>query len=152
MKTKTTRKRKTKRGQLKVPKHQIVHPATPLPAVTNPTPTPVEDNEIPKGFEVKVSGPKDPEFGKLGEMIQATIKDLNDSKWVQREFRCPADWWEAFKDRWFPKWALKRWPVEWEVRKWMERLPGAGNDQQVGVFASKSLSPSDFVATSDLAQ
>ncbi len=23
----------------------------------------------------------------------------------------PQDWWEAFKERWFPKWALRRWPV-----------------------------------------
>lgn len=23
----------------------------------------------------------------------------------------PADWWQAFKQRWFPGWALKRWPV-----------------------------------------
>jgi hypothetical protein len=23
----------------------------------------------------------------------------------------PRDWWEALKDRWFPRWALQRWPV-----------------------------------------
>jgi len=23
----------------------------------------------------------------------------------------PRDWWQAFKERWFPMWALKRWPV-----------------------------------------
>lgn len=23
----------------------------------------------------------------------------------------PADWWQAFKARWFPRWALKRWPT-----------------------------------------
>ena len=23
----------------------------------------------------------------------------------------PRDWWEAFKNRWFPRWALRRWPV-----------------------------------------
>lgn len=23
----------------------------------------------------------------------------------------PADWWQAFKERWFPDWALERWPV-----------------------------------------
>lgn len=26
----------------------------------------------------------------------------------------PADWWQAFKARWFPGWALSRWPVKWE--------------------------------------
>ena len=25
----------------------------------------------------------------------------------------PADWWEAFKERWLPAWAKKRWPVRW---------------------------------------
>ena len=25
----------------------------------------------------------------------------------------PVDWWQAFKERWFPAWAKKRWPVEW---------------------------------------
>jgi len=29
--------------------------------------------------------------------------------------RWPKDWWQAFKDRWFPAWALKRWPVQWET-------------------------------------
>ena len=30
-----------------------------------------------------------------------------------KEYECvyPQDWWHAFKDRWFPVWALKRWPV-----------------------------------------
>lgn len=25
----------------------------------------------------------------------------------------PADWWEAVKERWFPTWALHRWPVRY---------------------------------------
>ena len=25
----------------------------------------------------------------------------------------PKDWWEAFRSRWFPKWVLSRWPVEY---------------------------------------
>jgi hypothetical protein len=27
----------------------------------------------------------------------------------------PKDWWEALKERWFPEWAKKRWPVEYVV-------------------------------------
>ena len=27
------------------------------------------------------------------------------------EFEYPRDWWEAFKERWFPAWLLKRYPV-----------------------------------------
>lgn len=31
--------------------------------------------------------------------------------------RWPATWWQHLKLRWFPKWALKRWPVVWtEIR------------------------------------
>jgi len=29
------------------------------------------------------------------------------------EIRYPADWWEAFKERWFPRWLLKRYPVKY---------------------------------------
>lgn len=28
-----------------------------------------------------------------------------------RVLKVPANWWEHFKQRWFPAWALKRWPV-----------------------------------------
>ena len=28
----------------------------------------------------------------------------------------PRDWWEAFKERWFPAWAKERWPVTWLAR------------------------------------
>ncbi len=26
-------------------------------------------------------------------------------------FVVPATWWDALKERWFPRWALRRWPV-----------------------------------------
>jgi hypothetical protein len=29
----------------------------------------------------------------------------------QRVLEVPANWWEHLKERWFPQWALKRWPV-----------------------------------------
>ena len=28
------------------------------------------------------------------------------------EAEWPADWWQAFRQRWFPAWALRRWPVK----------------------------------------
>ena len=31
---------------------------------------------------------------------------------IHRKF--PAGAWDAFKNRWFPAWALSRWPVKWE--------------------------------------
>ena len=31
---------------------------------------------------------------------------------VQRkEITYPCDWWQAFKDHWFPAWAKRRWPI-----------------------------------------
>jgi len=34
---------------------------------------------------------------------------------VQRqECEWPRDWWQAFKERWYPEWAKRRWPVEYE--------------------------------------
>ena len=38
-------------------------------------------------------------------------------------FYVPADWWAAFKERWYPAWALRRWPahtkcLEREVSAW----------------------------------
>ena len=29
----------------------------------------------------------------------------------------PEDWWQAFKDRWFPDWALRRWPVRYKEHR-----------------------------------
>lgn len=28
----------------------------------------------------------------------------------------PADWWQHLKERWFPQWALKRWPVRMQAK------------------------------------
>jgi hypothetical protein len=28
---------------------------------------------------------------------------------------CPSDWWQHFKQRWFPSWALRKWPVKMTV-------------------------------------
>jgi len=33
----------------------------------------------------------------------------------QDEVRHPMDWWEALKDRFFPQWAKRRWPVAYMV-------------------------------------
>lgn len=44
------------------------------------------------------------------------VRTLHAYVWSRKEnsksVSYPADWFEAFKERWFPKWALKRWPVK----------------------------------------
>lgn len=34
----------------------------------------------------------------------------------------PADWWQAFKERWFPKWAKRKWPVRYSRIDVSERI------------------------------
>lgn len=33
---------------------------------------------------------------------------------IDEHHEWPSTWWDAFKHRWFPKWALRRWPVNFE--------------------------------------
>jgi hypothetical protein len=56
----------------------------------------------------------------------------------------PADWREAFKERWFPKWALKRWPVMYKVhhieaQRLFPELKGVGRRLEYAIFESKTL-------------
>ena len=37
--------------------------------------------------------------------------------------RYPADWWQAFKERWFSAWMKARWPVRYEVFDVQARYP-----------------------------
>lgn len=32
-----------------------------------------------------------------------------------QEIKYPRDWWQAFKERWFPKWLLTKYPVDYYV-------------------------------------
>lgn len=37
---------------------------------------------------------------------------------MQDRAEWPANWWEAFKERWFPAWLKKRYPVRYEGIEW----------------------------------
>ena len=52
-----------------------------------------------------------------GNMIKETVEG-RDTAVVQ----FPRDWWQHFKQRWFPKRALRRWPVLMQDRKYPVRL------------------------------
>lgn len=50
--------------------------------------------------------------------LQAKIRGyvLAESESVRRvEWSMPADWWQAFKDRWFKGWLLRKYPVKYKV-------------------------------------
>ena len=50
--------------------------------------------------------------------LEAFLAGQSDQEYV--EF--PKTWWDAFKDRWFPRWAKERWPVEIEIHRKGQRL------------------------------
>ena len=71
-------------------------------------------------------GPKLIDFGEPPELEFSTVADwmsddivlrIKQEVWgreVERqEHQWPADWWQAVKERWFPAWAKKRWPIKY---------------------------------------
>ena len=74
--------------------------------------------EIVNPPEVKISEHVDP----YGELIGVQVRYAILGQEMERvECRWPADWWQAFKARWFPEWAKARWPVREEVRQLVAR-------------------------------
>lgn len=51
--------------------------------------------------------------GNMAARLTTHILGLKDEK-VVIDRVWPADWWQAFKFRWFPRWAKRRWHVRWE--------------------------------------
>lgn len=52
----------------------------------------------------------------LIDEIGIAIKGFIWAEQIERiEIKYPLNWWEAFKDRWFADWMLKRWPVKYKV-------------------------------------
>lgn len=48
---------------------------------------------------------------KLRATMVNSILELAGQRFQPVEVSCPADWKQSFKERWFPRWALNRWPV-----------------------------------------
>ena len=56
----------------------------------------------------------------------------------------PADWWEAFKERWFPSWALARWPVVRREFRAQEILPAVAWPSNYGKLSYFELAEEEF--------
>lgn len=56
-------------------------------------------------FSIKKSITKD--------LVYRLEADFAASKEKEIECKYPKDWWEAFKERWAPKWFLKRYPIRY---------------------------------------
>lgn len=58
----------------------------------------------------------------VDNMRNEMILELHSYIWGKRktfeEIRWPSNWKEAFKERWFPKWLLKYYPVHYEYRQY----------------------------------
>lgn len=58
-------------------------------------------------------------FDVIDRMSGEMFADLSAYVWseviqdeaISFKFETPSDWWQHFKERWFPKWALRHWPV-----------------------------------------
>lgn len=50
------------------------------------------------------------------------------------EYRWPATWRDAFKERWFPAWAKERWPVRYEKVALDELAAMRSEDENVRYF------------------
>lgn len=55
----------------------------------------------------------------LTRQFRVTIRGsiLKLGKGASMEIKYPQDWWQSFKERWFPDWALSRWPVRYKVHE-----------------------------------
>ena len=53
--------------------------------------------------------------GRIVTTFKVELAGKNEKVDVYSTQRAPASWWDHFKYRWFPSWALDRWPVEYEV-------------------------------------
>lgn len=46
-----------------------------------------------------------------GDLVVTLRSFIWSRKIADQDVRYPATWWDAFKARWFPRWAQRRWPV-----------------------------------------
>ena len=50
-------------------------------------------------------------------MTDQLVVELRSFVWSEdvgkEQFKYPADWWQAFKARWFPQWMLNKWPIKY---------------------------------------
>jgi len=53
----------------------------------------------------------------LKQLVMSLSAKIASLKVENYEFRAPQDWFEAFKERFCPKWSLKKFPVKYRVEK-----------------------------------
>ncbi len=48
----------------------------------------------------------------MGSVFQTFVFEMAGKELKTYRISYPVNWWEAFKDRWFPTWMKNRWPVQ----------------------------------------
>ena len=51
------------------------------------------------------------------EIVIRIVQEVYGFRAEARVVRYPADWWQAFKNHWFPTWALERWPIVYHTER-----------------------------------
>lgn len=49
----------------------------------------------------------------IGQYVIYIVQRAVAQKLQEYPVSYPADWWQAFKERWFPAWVKRRWPVKY---------------------------------------
>lgn len=65
----------------------------------------------PKQVEQIILQPPEQVYGKLLFRIEREFFGERKQEEVEVQFQFPASWWQHFKQRWFPDWLLKRYPI-----------------------------------------
>lgn len=53
----------------------------------------------------------------MGEMVLSIDHYVATQQLERIEVKYPADWWQHLKQRWYPIWAIKRWPVKYTCQQ-----------------------------------
>lgn len=74
----------------------------------------VVPDEISRSLRLELKDLADYTAAGLVAQLEAFLYGEEASHSVQ--FSAPADWWQHFKDRWFPHWLRKRFPVQYRTQ------------------------------------
>ena len=66
-----------------------------------------------KPERIKVQFFKDKSFDHVKQLIDVATQEDELEQYPQNFFTRLSFWWQEFKRKWFPRWLLRRYPVEW---------------------------------------
>ena len=69
-------------------------------------------NVIPANLDIRCDKSYMQEY--LDFMIVTLINHVMSIE-SDESIKVPMDWWQHFKEKWFPKWAIKRWPISYKI-------------------------------------